>query len=248
MQFENLKSVQRSHKSAAMAVKRGVTVAIDGPAGAGKSTVAKEVARQLGYALVDTGAIYRAVALLAQRQGTAWDDDAALEPIVHSIDISFELKDGVNRVWVAGEDITDAIRSPDISKGAASVSARPMVRAGLLELQRRLAGRGGAVLEGRDIGTVVCPDAPVKFFLDASDEERARRRHEELTARGDNALFDDVLRDLRARDAQDREREHAPLMAAADAAMLDSTKMPVVDVIRVIVAAVHDAERRAEDE
>ncbi|HET6344693.1 MAG TPA: (d)CMP kinase, partial [Myxococcota bacterium] len=153
-----------------MAGKRGITVAIDGPAGAGKSTVAKEVARSLGYSLVDTGAIYRSVALLASRQGVAWDDDAGLEPIVKSLAIAFEFQDGVNRVFLAGEDVTDSIRTNDISKGAAAVSVRPLVRAGLLELQRRLAGEGGAVLEGRDIGTVVFPEAPIKFFLDASDE------------------------------------------------------------------------------
>ena len=218
---------------------RKITVAIDGPAGAGKSTVAKEVARALGYALVDTGAIYRAVALLASRQSVAWDDDVGLERVAKHLAIDFQLVDGVNRVLVDGEDVTDAIRSQEISRGASLVSARPVVRAGLLELQRRLAGRGGAVLEGRDIGTVVCPDAPVKFFLDASPEERARRRHEELVARGEQPNFEEVLRDMVERDRQDRQRTVAPLKAAPDAVHLDSTKLPVDEVISEIVRAVH---------
>jgi cytidylate kinase len=242
MQTASLNLAQRSRKSAAMAGKRGITVAIDGPAGAGKSTVAKEVARSLGYSLVDTGAIYRSVALLASRQGVVWDNDAGLEPIVKSLAITFEFQDGVNRVFLEGEDVTDAIRTNDISRGAAAVSGRPLVRAGLLELQRRLAGEGGAVLEGRDIGTVVFPEAPIKFFLDASDEERARRRYEELLARGDNPDYNEVLRDLRDRDNQDRGRQWAPLRAADDAVHLDSTSLAVDEVIRTIVEAVRRLE------
>lgn len=239
--------LRRSHKSARVKQTKGITVAIDGPAGAGKSTVAKEVARALGYALVDTGALYRSVALLAERQGIGWEDDAGLEPLVRNLGIAFQFEAGVNRVTLEGEDVTDAIRTPEISRGAALVSARPLVRAGLLDLQRRLAGEGGAVLEGRDIGTVVCPDAPVKFFLDASDEERARRRYEELLARGDAPHYDEVLRDLLARDALDRKRAHAPLRAADDAQHLDSTALPVEEVIRVIVEAARRAESSAGD-
>ncbi|MEE8408592.1 MAG: (d)CMP kinase, partial [Myxococcota bacterium] len=138
-----------------MIAKRGITVAIDGPAGAGKSTVAKQSAERLGYTLVDTGAIYRAVALLAQRTGVDWTDDEKLGGLARSLDISFRFEDGVNHVFVNGEDVSTAIRMPEISMGASTVSARPVVRAGLLELQRRLGGAGGAVLEGRDIGTVV---------------------------------------------------------------------------------------------
>ena len=239
----SLQSERLSRKSAGMPAN-GITVAIDGPAGAGKSTVAKEVARALGYALVDTGAIYRAVALLAQRRNIAWDDDAGLTPIVQNLAIVFEFHDGINRVWLSGEDVSDTIRTPEISRGAAAVSARPQVRAGLLELQRRLAGQGGAVLEGRDIGTVVCPNAPVKFFLDASDDERARRRFEELVARGDKPVLAEVMRDMQARDGQDRQRQHAPLVAAPDAVHLDSTQMTVDAVIRTIVEAARAAESR----
>ena len=223
--------------------RKGLTVAIDGPAGAGKSTVAREVARELAYALVDTGAIYRAVALLAQRASVAWNDDAALTPIVATLSVRFFFAGDVNRVVINEEDLTDAIRTPEISRGAAEVSTRPPVRAGLLGLQRSLAGAGGAVLEGRDIGTVVCPDAPVKFFLFASAEERARRRFEELQERGDRTrTYEDVLQDQHERDALDQNRAVSPLRPALDAIMLDSTAMPVESVIRQIVQAVRSAE------
>jgi cytidylate kinase len=228
-----------------MGARKGVTVAIDGPAGAGKSTVAKAVASTLGYRLVDTGAIYRAVALLALRRGVALDDDAGLAPVVASLVIDFAFEHGVNRVHVHGEDVTDSIRSAEVSRGASMVSARPVVRAGLLELQRRLAGEGGAVLEGRDIGTVVCPEAAVKFFLDASLAERARRRQRELAEAGRDSDYAAVLADITARDERDSKRDVAPLKPAADAVLLDSTALPVDEVVRRIVEAARAAERRA---
>jgi cytidylate kinase len=221
-----------------MPEKSGITVAIDGPAGAGKSTVAKRIAMALGYALVDTGAIYRAIALLAARAGIALDDDARLAQLVAGLDIGFRFEDGANHVFVSGEDVSLAIRAPEISMAASTVSARPAVRAGLLDLQRRLAGAGGAVLEGRDIGTVVFPDAPVKIFLDATAQERARRRHDELVARGEPALYDDVLDEVRRRDAQDAGRDVAPLKAADDAIIVDSTRMSIDDVVARVVGAV----------
>ena len=166
---------------------RPTIVAIDGPAGAGKSTVARALAERLGFTLVDTGAIYRAVALSATRAGIPFDDDAGLMAIVDGLEVDFHLEDGLNHVLLAGEDVTPLIRTPEISMGASTVSARPAVRTGLLELQRRLAletEAEGAVLEGRDIGTVVFPDADHKFFLTASAEIRARRRYDELTGPG----------------------------------------------------------------
>ncbi len=226
-----------------MASKRYVTVAIDGPAGAGKSTVAKEVAQQLGYSLVDTGALYRAIALLARRQHIAWDDDAGLATIVARLDVSFALEGGENRVCIVGEDVSSAIRTSGMSRGASAVARSGVVRAGLLDVQRRLAGAGAAVLEGRDIGTVVCPRAEVKFFLDASDQVRARRRYDELVSRGESVEFDEVLVELRERDALDRERALSPLKPAADAILLDSTRLPVEQVIKTIV----DTARRAEN-
>jgi len=224
-----------------MASYKAITVAIDGPAGAGKSTVAKAVAQQLGYALVDTGAIYRSVALLALRGGVALDDDLALAAIAGSLAIEFRFVGDVNEVRVAGEDVTLAIRTPELSQAASQVSARPAVRAALLDLQRRLATRGNAVLEGRDIGTVVCPDAPVKFFLSASEEERARRRHSELRAADARASYAQVLAEMRERDARDSGRTHAPLKAAADAVVLDSTKLSAGEVTARILAAVRAA-------
>lgn len=221
----------------------GITLAIDGPAGAGKSTVAKIVARSLGYRLVDTGAIYRAVALLAQRRGIAWDDDAGLGPIVSDLDIDFAFVGEVNHVHVHGEDVSEAIRTPEISRGASEVSARPVVRQGLLGLQRKLAGAGGVVLEGRDIGTVVCPQAEVKIFLDADPVERARRRYEELRAKGLQEPFEQVKDQLMERDSRDTGRELAPLRAADDALRLDSTRMSLAEVVARVVAAVHRAER-----
>ncbi len=224
-----------------MTAKHGITVAIDGPAGAGKSTVAKQSAERLGYTLVDTGAIYRAVALLAQRAGVDWTDDEKLGPLVELLEISFRFEDGVNHVFVNGDDVSTAIRTPEISMGASTVSARPVVRAGLLELQRRLGGAGGAVLEGRDIGTVVFPDAPVKIFLSATDEERAHRRHRELKERGDDTPYEEVLADIRKRDLQDSQRDVAPLKPADDAIIVDSTSMSIEEVIVMVLDAVKAA-------
>ena len=219
-----------------------ITVAIDGPAGAGKSTVAKLVAAELGYTLVDTGAIYRSVALLASQQNIKLDDDAALEPLVRHLDIRFDLQQDVNRVLLGNQDVSALIRTPEMSNAASLVSTRPVVRAGLLALQRQLAGQGGAVLEGRDIGTVVCPDAEVKFFLDASVQERAKRRYDELCAKMTHVSFDDVLKDVSARDHQDRNRPIAPLRPANDAILLDSTLMRIQDVVDTIVTRVKAVE------
>ncbi|MFN7130954.1 MAG: (d)CMP kinase [Myxococcales bacterium] len=222
-----------------------VIVAIDGPAGAGKSTVSKGVAERLGLSLVDTGAIYRCVALAAIRAGLPLDSDADLERLLDTLDIGFRVENGRNRVLLNGEDVSDAIRTPEISRGASIVSARPVVRAGLLELQRRLArsAPGGAVMEGRDIGTVVFPDADVKFFLTASDEVRARRRHAELTARGVQISLEQVLEDQRQRDLQDTTRDLAPLVAAPDAHHLDASALGPDEVIHRIVELVERLRR-----
>lgn len=223
-------------------LKRGITVAIDGPAGAGKSTVAKRVAMALGFTLVDTGAIYRAVALLAARAGVALNDEAGLAQLVAGLDIAFRFEDGINHVFLGGEDVSEAIRAPEISMAASTVSARPVVRAGLLDLQRRLAGAGGAVLEGRDIGTVVFPNAPVKIFLDATPEVRAQRRYDELVGKGEQATYRSVLDDVMRRDAQDAGRDVAPLAAADDAVIVDSTSMSIDDVVARVVRAAQSVE------
>ena len=209
-------------------------VAIDGPAGAGKSTVARELARRLGFTIVDTGAIYRAVALAARRANIGWEDDKALSQLLdEGLGISFAPGPDNQRVLLHGEDVTEAIRTPEISRGASVVSARPVVRRKLLGLQRQLgrAAGKGAVLEGRDIGTVVFPDADVKFFLTASDEARAARRHAELQDRGLSVPLQEVLADQRQRDKDDSERAIAPLKPALDAVVVDTTGMDLGEVV-----------------
>jgi CMP/dCMP kinase len=209
-------------------------VAIDGPAGAGKSTVARELARRLGFTIVDTGAIYRAVALAARRANVAWEDDEGLSRLLDAgLGISFVPGSDNQRVLLHGEDVTEAIRAPEISRGASVVSARPVVRRKLLGLQRQLgrAAGQGAVLEGRDIGTVVFPDADVKFFLTASDEARAARRHAELHDRGLSVPLQEVLADQRQRDKDDSERAIAPLKPAPDAIVVDTTGMDLGEVV-----------------
>lgn len=233
--------------------QRPFIVAIDGPAGAGKSTASRLVAARLGFAMVDTGAIYRAVALAATRAGVALDDDARLGTLLPQVAIRFGPPPSPGagpRVLLGDEDVSAEIRTPPMSLGASKVSARPVVRAGLLELQRRLAlaeGNAGAVLEGRDIGTVVFPEADAKFFLTASPEERARRRHAELQTKGDRSTFEEVLADQLRRDRDDSERAVAPLRPAADAVVVDTSGMPLDRVVDRLVAIVqaHRGARRA---
>lgn len=213
-------------------------VAIDGPAGAGKSTASRLLARRLGFALVDTGAIYRCVALAATRQNIAFDNDAALARLLPSLQIRFEFKGDENRVFMHGrkddEDVSAAIRTPEISRAASAVSARPVVRDGLLDLQRRLARAAprGAVLEGRDIGTVVFPDAHAKFFLTATSRQRAERRYLELKGKGASPTsLDQVQAEQNQRDRDDSMREVAPLRAAPDAIIIDSTDYSLEQVV-----------------
>ena len=211
-------------------------VAIDGPAGAGKSTVARRLADTLGFVLVDTGAMYRAVALAAQREGIAWSDaervGALARALVARNALSFERdpERGV-RVRLDRADATDAIRAPDIAMGASTVSAYAPVRDALLEMQRQAGRAGGVVLEGRDIGTVVFPDADVKFFLTARPEVRARRRFDELVAKGTRVSFEETLEEVRQRDAQDTGREVAPLRQAPDATLVDSSEIGIDEAV-----------------
>ncbi len=219
-----------------MSRPRGPIVAIDGPAGAGKSTVASAVARRLGFTRIETGALYRAVALLALRQGVRLDDEAALARLAEGLDLHFDPRpDGTNRVLLDGGDVTEALRAPEVSEAASRVAALPAVRAALLGLQRRLGRSGGVVLEGRDIGTVVFPDAEVKVFLTASPQERAARRLAQLRARGVQADPEQVLEAIERRDAQDAGRSVAPLVAAPDAVVIDSTGRSVDEVVDAIV-------------
>jgi cytidylate kinase len=215
-------------------------VAIDGPSGAGKSTVAKAVAKKLGFSCLDTGAMYRAVAWQALQDGVSLDDDAALGAVARNYDISFGHEAGepvAKFVYIGGVDVTDAIRTAEIDKAVSPTSAAPSVRAALLEQQRRIGRTGNYVVEGRDIGTVVFPDAELKIFLTASDEERAHRRVRQNVDRNIGSIdYQEVLADLRRRDLADSTRQVAPLQAAPDAIRMDSTGLFIEDVIADIVA------------
>lgn len=217
-------------------------VAIDGPAGSGKSTVARKLANRLGYVYIDTGAMYRSVALTARKRDIAWDDSDGLARI--ALEMNLELKpDGERpRVVVNGEDVSLAIRTPEIDEGSSRVSRWPGVRAALVTKQRELAEQGGVVMEGRDIGTVVFPHARAKFFLTASSEERARRRSAELVARGEKGDRRQVLADVIERDRRDTEREHAPLAKAADAVEVITDGLTIDEVVNRLERVVRERE------
>ncbi len=206
-----------------MTTKATVAVAIDGPSGAGKSTIARIVATELGFVYVDTGALYRTVGLAVLRRGIDPHDVAAVEPLLSELQVSLGYADGTQRVFLNGEDVSDSIRTPEVSMAASAVSALPPVRQFLFDLQQDTARRNNVIMDGRDIGTVVLPFADVKIFLSASAEDRARRRFEELQAKGAAVTFDEVLRDMKERDYNDSHRAAAPLRPAEDAVSVDTT-------------------------
>lgn len=224
-------------------------VAIDGPAGAGKSTVTQRVAQALGYYIVDTGALYRTVALVVERAGIEFEDADRVGPLSEALVARDAVKlegdtRGGSRVVLDGADVSGLIRTPSLSQGASKVSAQPRVRAALLELQRAAGRAGGVVLEGRDIGTVVFPDAEAKIYLTASVDERARRRFEELTATGVPAHLDSVKREVIERDQRDSTRPIAPLRKAPDALVVDSSELSIDQVVARIVKHVREAEAK----
>lgn len=213
-----------------------LTIAIDGPAGAGKSTIARMLAKRLGILYLDTGAMYRAVGLKALRQGVSVRSDEAMAAMLEQTSLDILFQDGEQRVILDGEDVSQAIRTPEVSRAASDVSALPAVRLRLVDLQRQIACQLPLVLDGRDIGTYVLPDAPVKFFLTAEPAERARRRLLDLRARGDHtATLAEVQADLDYRDAQDSQRSLAPLCQASDAILVDTTGMTQEKVVRTVL-------------
>jgi len=200
-----------------------VSVAIDGPAGAGKSTLARRLAAEMGYIYVDTGALYRAIAYNAVKLGVKISDENQVECLLDHTDVQLKFQNGEQRVYVNGADVTGFIRTPEVSMASSGISALPVVRKYLLGLQRGIAKNSDVIMDGRDIGTVVLPDAKIKIFLTASAECRAKRRYEELTEKGMDVVYDDILRDIETRDYNDSHREVAPLKPARDAVLVDTS-------------------------
>jgi CMP/dCMP kinase len=213
-------------------------VAIDGPSGAGKSTLAKRVAKEFGLTYLDTGAMYRALALKVLRQRLDLADDLNLRELVGSTEIDLIARDGRVQVLLDGEEVSDLIRTPEVSQMASKVSALRIVRQRMLELQRRLGRKGSVVAEGRDIGTVVFPEAEVKIYLDASTEERARRRFEELRKAGRMVSLEETLREMAERDKRDSERDLAPLRRAENAVVIDSSALDPQAVAERVIQAI----------
>ena len=217
------------------------SIAIDGPSGAGKSTLAKRLAQELGFFYVDTGAIYRTVGLAARRQGIDPSDAANVEAMLPGLTITMGYgKDGLQHMFLNGEDVTQAIRENEISACASKVAAIPAVRDFLLEMQRKTAREHDVIMDGRDIGTVVLPQADVKLFLTASPEARAKRRYKELLERGQHADFDQVLREVIERDRRDMERETAPLRQGPDAVLADTTGLDLEGSFRLLLGLIRE--------
>ncbi len=215
-----------------------INVAIDGPAGAGKSTVARAAAQKLGYIYVDTGALYRAVGVYCLRNSIVTTDVDGVGAILKDITVELKFIDGVQHVFLNGDDVSTEIRLPEASMAASNVSAIPSVRAFLFDLQRDIAAKNNCLMDGRDIGTVVLPNAQVKIFLTADPEERAMRRYKELIEKGSNVTFEEVLEDLKVRDYNDSHREIAPLKPAEDSVIVNTTGMTLEESIATIVKTV----------
>ena len=217
-----------------------ISVAIDGPSGAGKSTVARAAAARLGFVYVDTGAMYRAIGLAVCRKGIAGEDAAGIIAALPEIDVRLSYQDGAQHVLLCGEDVSDAIRTPEIAYYASKVSAVPEVRKFLLDVQRDMAKKGNILMDGRDIGTVILPDAPVKIFLTASAEKRAERRYLELCQKDRQLTRESVLHDIVERDRQDMTRAAAPLRQADDAVLLDTSDMTLDESIEAVLQIIQE--------
>lgn len=215
-------------------------IAIDGPAGAGKSTIAKALAARLHYIYIDTGAMYRAIGLFALRSGVLGEDREGVAALLPEIRLELCFQDGAQHILLNGEDVSQAIRTPQASAYASLVSAIPAVRSFLLDYQRSFARNNSVIMDGRDIGTVVLPQADCKIFLTAGSEARARRRFAELQAKGDESSYEEVLAAIRQRDLQDSSREAAPLKAAEDAVVVDTTACTLEESIEKVYAVVKE--------
>ncbi|HOV25410.1 MAG TPA: (d)CMP kinase [Pseudobacteroides sp.] len=222
-------------------MKENISIAIDGPAGAGKSTIAKMISKEMGIVYLDTGAMYRTVALKAIRDRISTDDRDSLSKMVANIDISVKYVDGEQFIYLDGEDVTSKIRTPEISIGASNVAVVPEVRIKMVELQRQIALKTSVVMDGRDIGTYVLPDAKFKFFLTASVEERALRRYNEQVAKGYKDIsLESVKKDIEYRDKNDSSREFAPLSKAQDAIEIDTTSLTIDEVAQKIIGIIKE--------
>ena len=217
-----------------------IRIAIDGPSGSGKSTLAKAVARELGIVYVDTGALYRTVGYYVYRVGADPNDAALVESLLPNVNIELKYVDGAQRVILNGEDLGDKIRMPEMSMYASAVSSIPAVRAFLLDMQKKMARENSVVMDGRDIGTVIIPDADVKVFLTASNETRAKRRTLELLQKGVDVCYEDVLADMIQRDKKDKNRDIAPAIPADDAVIFDNSVMTVEESLKEIVRLVNE--------
>ena len=215
-------------------------VALDGPAGAGKSTVAKAVAKNLEILYVDTGALYRSLALFAINNNVSCSNEENVLKILDKANVELKYVDKVQRVFLNGEDVSEKIRTPEISMGASDISAIPAVRQFLLDLQRKIAKENSVIMDGRDIGTVILPDAEVKIFITASAEIRAKRRYDELIEKGQDVVYEDVLKDVIERDYNDSHRKIAPLKQADDAVLLDTSSLSLDESIDAVIEIINN--------
>ena len=217
-----------------------INIAIDGPAGAGKSTIARKAASELGFIYIDTGALYRTVGVAAMRQNKLGSDSEIESVLTDELSVELRFSDGIQKMYLNGEDVSEAIRTPEASMAASKVSAVPAVRAYLFDLQKRIAKENNCLMDGRDIGTVVLPDADVKIFLTASPEARAKRRYKELVEKGSDVKYEDVLSDMIKRDYDESHRAIAPLKQAEDAILVDTSDIGLEESIALIIRTIKE--------
>lgn len=217
-----------------------INVAIDGPAGAGKSTISRRAASELGYIYIDTGALYRTVGVAAMRENKLGTQDDIESVLTDALSVELRFENGIQKMYLNGEDVSEEIRTPEASMAASKVSAVPAVRAYLFDLQKKIAKENNCIMDGRDIGTVVLPDADVKIFLTASPEARAKRRYKELTEKGSDVKYEDVLSDMIKRDYDDSHRAIAPLKQAEDAVLVDTSDIGLEESIQLIIRTIKE--------